>query len=369
MASIRIVENSGKFSYVARINRKGFKPQSKTFTKKADAVAWGNLMEDSLNRGVLPVAVSGELIATVIDAFIIENKPNGIEKSRLARVRETLGDVAVKALQYNHLQRWVDAFASIEIPPSPRRKKPSPLFDVVARCYAPATIRRFFFSLKAVLEWHAKKMGYTLPASLFDIDKPEAWNPKDRRLQDGEEEIILDACRYAIVKNKQRKIVGKTERVHGEFYALLISLALETAARSQELIMAEWSEFKLKLRAWDIPASHTKTARGRSIPLSSKAIAIITQLETMRVKNNPRLFHAIPYSSYKNTLLRIWRNAGIRELGFGLHVMRHEAISRWVTLNTKLTLSQIMIMSGHESSRVFLRYVKMRPHEFAHLLD
>jgi integrase len=339
-----------------RVHRKGFPAKSYTTTDKEAGRIWATEIEGKYNRGHTFVPIPSTLISEVIDDYIKFGKPSETELSRLYRVRETLGDVGVKALNSEKLAEWLVVLAKTEYRPN--------------KFYKPSTIRKFYFTLKVVIDWHARRMRYVLlEYTWLDFkDLPSAWDPSDRRLEEGEEEAIIKACRSHLVKNRFAQVVGKKERVNGRAYALLILLALETAARSQELILAEWSEFRLDLKAWNIPIEHSKMSIARSVPLSPKALLIMETLQSLASKRSPRVFHAIP-KYYKQSLKRIYVDAGVYSKGFGLHIMRHEAISRWCTKNLEMTLAQIMRISGHVSPLTFFRYDNMRAHELAHLMN
>jgi integrase len=69
--------------------------------------------------------------------------------------------------------------------------------------------------------------------------------------------------------------------------AAMAARALEflilTAARSGEALGATWAEIDLGARAWTIPALRMKAAREHRVPLSDRAVAILTQLAEARV--------------------------------------------------------------------------------------
>jgi integrase len=64
------------------------------------------------------------------------------------------------------------------------------------------------------------------------------------------------------------------------------SIALEfiilTAVRTREALEARWSEIDLAQRIWTIPATRMKSDREHRVPLSSRAVEIIEQMEKVR---------------------------------------------------------------------------------------
>jgi integrase len=64
--------------------------------------------------------------------------------------------------------------------------------------------------------------------------------------------------------------------------ALALEFAILTAARSGEVLGAQWNEFDLERAIWIVPAERMKAAREHRVPLSSRALAIMTYLEERR---------------------------------------------------------------------------------------
>ena len=50
-----------------------------------------------------------------------------------------------------------------------------------------------------------------------------------------------------------------------------------TAARVSEVVLAEWREVDMAARVWTVPASRSKTKRPHRVPLSSRAVDVLTE--------------------------------------------------------------------------------------------
>ncbi len=61
--------------------------------------------------------------------------------------------------------------------------------------------------------------------------------------------------------------------------ALALEFAILTAARSGEVLGAQWDEFDLDAAIWMVPASRMKAGRGHRVPLSARALAILKALQ------------------------------------------------------------------------------------------
>jgi integrase len=140
---------------------------------------------------------------------------------------------------------------------------------------------------------------------------------RSRRLEDGEGERLLAAC--------------------GPHLRALVEAALETGCRMGEL---------LSLQVWQIrnggkrpelflPATKTKTAEGRTVPLSSRMRAVLEmrRLDPAGEEHGPKAYvFGNEIGQRVTTVKTAWRlackRAGIEGLHF--HDLRREAGSRWV---------------------------------------
>lgn len=64
--------------------------------------------------------------------------------------------------------------------------------------------------------------------------------------------------------------------------ALALELCILTAARSGEILGMRWPEVDLEKKVWTVPADRMKAGREHRVPLSSRALAILQQLERLK---------------------------------------------------------------------------------------
>jgi integrase len=64
--------------------------------------------------------------------------------------------------------------------------------------------------------------------------------------------------------------------------ALALEFAILTAARTGEVIGAQWSEIDLDKKLWTVPAARMKAAREQRVPLSPRAVSILEGLATAK---------------------------------------------------------------------------------------
>jgi integrase len=67
--------------------------------------------------------------------------------------------------------------------------------------------------------------------------------------------------------------------------ALALEFAILTAARSGEVLGARWEEFDLERAVWTVPAQRMKAGREHRVPLSPRALRIVTDLTDGRTSD------------------------------------------------------------------------------------
>ena len=90
------------------------------------------------------------------------------------------------------------------------------------------------------------------------------------------------------------EVSGAIATVRGSNVAPVLKLAFEllvlTAARAGEVRFATWSEIDLEAATWTVPASRMKTERAHRVPLSGRAVEILTEARTLRSKHGELVF-------------------------------------------------------------------------------
>lgn len=64
--------------------------------------------------------------------------------------------------------------------------------------------------------------------------------------------------------------------------ALALELCILTAARSGEILGMRWSEIDLDKKIWTVPANRMKAGREHRVPLASRSVLILRQLEKLK---------------------------------------------------------------------------------------
>lgn len=364
MASIRKrVLKSGATTYEVRIHRAGHPDLSKSFGSLADARAWSNKTESKIDKGEkINRKAESILLSEVLSVFKAEYQPkkggplSPNEVLRLQMLAFDLGEYSVAALNHDVIKKYISTLLTTIIPPPPNRKVIHPLYNGgIERTYAPSTVRKFYYQLKKCIEWHALKEKYYLDPQLFKGHAiPAAWDgERDRRLEGDEEERLYAAARRGYD--------------YQEDTVRIIAFALETAMRAQEIFLAKWSDLNFEGRTLNIPEENVKTKTFRQIPLSKKALAILTEQQASRKENSDIIFWPWPDSNHlSRQFRRICHRAKIDDLRF--HDLRHEATVRFFEKG-KLSDMEIMKITGHTEYSTLQRYVKFRASELAFKMD
>lgn len=316
MASIR--KKSGKWQ--VQIRRQGFPQISKTFARKADAVEWARSMDAKAdrvelppNRRILDAVTLQELVeryreevvtmkrgganeAIMINAFLRDP----ICKKSLSKI----GDRDWAAYRDKRLQKITAKSLKRELSPI------SNMFTVAAA------------------EWGFEALSN--PISRLKITATD--NKRTRRLS----------------KFEELKLLNTAKEMRVSYLEPLIMLALETGMRRGELLRILDSHIDFRRRLLVVP--ETKNGYSRTIPLSLKAVKILTARQ-VEADEGGRLF-PVSENAVRLSWARVCSRTGLHDLHF--HDLRHEAISRLFEMG--LTTPEVAMISGHKDIRMLFRY-------------
>ena len=324
MASIR--KFRGKFN--VQIRRQGYPSISRTFANLTIAKRWASATEADMERKlhvVLPDNTTvGELLGRYEEEVSPLHKSHQVEKYRLQTLKEHLGDKRVSALLPSVVCKYR---------------------DTRLKAVSPASLKRELTILSSVLNIAVKEWGINLqnnPVSMISL--PKIVRGRDRRLESGEEEKLLTAS------SELRRI---------------IIVALETGMRRGEILNMKKSHIDFTRQTLLIPL--TKTDTPRTIPLSSKAIAVLR--EQLRGSENiipiaeTTLFSYMP-KNVTQAFRRLCKRQGIDNLHF--HDLRHEATSRF--FEKGLNPVEVATITGHKDTRMLMRYTHLRAEDLVRRL-
>ena len=306
MASITRRRDTQKWQ--AKIRRQGLPPISRTFRTKAEAEAWARAQESEHDRGAWRDRSSAE--STTLHALL----------DQYARdVAPTKRGAAVETLRIKTMMRDPISYYKLATltPPVVAQWRDARLASGAQR----STVNRELGLLSAVLNWARRELMIAIENPVSSVRRPPPGKARDRRLESDEEQCLFDALedRPRAVKGARRSGAYRVG-TRNPWMRPLVQLAIETAMRQGELLALTWGNVDLKPRTAHL--EDTKNGEARTVPLSSRAVAV---LDALPRTDEVRVF-PITAQAVKLAWKRACKRAGIEDLHF--HDLRHEATSR-----------------------------------------
>lgn len=320
MAQIR---KRGPSQYQARVRLQGYPEQTRTFQTKQDAVSWANERERLVLIGLASTIREADRL-TLNDALARYSKEitpwKKGAKQELARIRRwqrsPLAQLTVPNIRGVDLAQYRD----------------SRLKDGIG----PNTVRLELAVISHLYEVARKDWGLeTLTNPAKAIRKPKLPRGRDRRLHDGEENLLLDYC----------------DKTNSKILKTVIVLAIETAMRRGEIVGLSWLDIDMSARM--IYLRDTKNGESRVVPLSIRAVGTLRSL-TYDPQGRLIPLHGDNISKAFNDACVACGISGLR-----LHDLRHEATSR--LFEKGFNMMEVATITGHKSLSMLKRYTHLRP--------
>ena len=337
--------------YQAIVRKKGHPSQTKTFRAKRDAERWARQIESEMERGVFVQRTESEqtTVNNLLDRYSREVLPTlkgGYrEQSRIKALQNGLGAYSLAALNSSMIAKYRD-------------KRLSTISEKTGRMVGPQTVKHELGLLQRALKMAVMEWGIALPGGIptATVKKPGLPPARNRRLVDDEEERLLAACAEARNAWLRPVVIFAIETAMraGEIVETW-KLNKKTGKREMVSIGLQWSEVNLKKRTAHLP--ETKNGNARTVPLSSRAVAV---LEALPRNLDGRVF-GVTYEGIHQSYVRACRRAGIKGLTF--HDLRHEAITRLAEQG--LTIMELQAISGHKTMQMLLKYTHLRAEDLA----
>ena len=320
-------------NWQAKVRRRGYPVITATFDTRRQAEAWARQTEADLDRGVFELradkcleAPLGELLQRYAREITPRKRGSRSEAYRLRILsRDPIARCPLRALTARVVAAYRD-----------RR-----LAQVSG-----STVRRELAALSAVLNHTIREWEIPLPQNpVAAIRKPPENPARERRLRPGEETRLRAAMRAEV----RRDAAGRfAPGCRNGWLEPIFDLALETAMRRSEILALRWENVDLQRRTARIPLA--KNGTGRTIPLSSRAIAVLKTLPRLDERVFPVTDNAV-----KLAWQRAVKRAGIRDLHF--HDLRHEATSR--LFEKGLQPMEVAAITGYRDLRMLMRYTHL----------
>jgi len=326
MATLRKRSNG---HWQARV-RKANQSITKTFINKVDAERWAKQIEVEIQKGSYTNLMLAErtTFAEIIERYIVEVLPT---------MRGGKADyIRLKALA----RRPIAKLNMVSLTP----QKIAQHRDERLKQIAPATVIRELSYFSSIITYARKEWGININNPVSLVSKPK--NPQGRsRILDASETNAL----FEALKPTGRRSIWMLP---------LVKLALETAMRRSELLGLRWEHIDLERRT--IFLQLTKNGTSRTVPLSTHAIQILTDMP----RNLDGRVFPVTHEVVSQAFNRARRQARVQDVRF--HDLRHMAITR---LAEKLpNLIELSAVSGHKSLAMLKRYYHPNAAELARKL-
>jgi integrase len=327
MASIRKKGNS----WEARVRIQGFS-DCKSFPSKKEAQIWAGETETEMRRGSFTPRNEAEQ-TSLGDA--------------LRRYRATISPQKKGAKQeIVRIEAWLKNPLAKRRLASLRGKDFAVYRDTrLALGLATNTVRLELAIISHLFNIAKKEWGMDYLANPLDnVTRPKSSTPRDRRVDKEEEAALMEAlgtCRNTLVKP-------------------LAEFAIETAMRKSEILSLTWKNVSLSRRVAQLVTS--KNGDARTVPLSLRAVAILTALP--KTADGP----VFPISSQAldSAWARAKLRAGVGDLHF--HDLRHEGTSRYA-LSVGKNLLKLQRITGHKTLQMLTRYTHLNVDDILQDMD
>jgi len=311
----------------ARVQRSGQSSIAKSFNTKADAIKWARNIESQLDLGVLAPKQTMPRLMPMVDRYIEEVTPTKKGDSQEQYRANQFKKTKLAEMQLDKITGEVVA-----------QYRDTRLKEVSAN-----TVRLELAFLSVVFEQCRKEWGLAVSNPVRQIRMPKPGKPRQRRLEAGEEEALLAAC--------------KASRAY--YLHSFVVLAIETGMRSGEMLAVTWSNVNFERCTAFLP--DTKNGSPRTVPLSTRALSAIHALPR---SINGRLFrsgyHSI-HNAFKLALTKAQATQPDSETflrGLRFHDLRHEAVTR--LFEKGLNPIEVGMVSGHKTLSMLQRYTHLR---------
>lgn len=311
----------------ARITRRGFPAEARTFTTKREAESWATHVESDIDRGAYVSRTEAEktTLSDVLDRYMAEVSPTkrgGHEEI-----------IRLKALQRHRISKLCMAALSPKAVAKYRDQR-------LESCSA-STVIRDLAALSSVINHARREWSIAIPNPIAMIRKPPMPPGRNRVLSVCEETHLLEAV--------------EPKRNRNPYMKPLVIIALETAMRRGELLALQWTDVDLSTRVAHL--TMTKNGDSRLVPLSTRAV---TTLASMIKSSDGRVF-PVNSAAMEAIFHRARIRANLSDLHF--HDLRHTAITRLVERVSNIL--ELGAITGHRDLRMLKRYYHPKAEEIA----
>lgn len=321
-----------KAGFQVQIRRLGHPSLSKCFITLRAAQQWARQIENELDRVLFldRTEADKQTLGDILDRYAREVSP-----THKGHKNET---ICITALQRDPICKRKASALSGKLMAEWRDRR---LTAVSA-----STVNRELNLISSAINVARKEWGVHIENPVALIRRPSTNNGRKRRLTAHEAQKL-----QAVLQAGDRRPDGTFDGgARNHWMAPLVVLALETAMRQGELLKLDWRD--VNLNACTAQLHDTKNGEARTVPLSSHAVQVLSQLPR---SITGRVF-PLTKSAVQQAFHRACIRAGLTNMRF--HDLRHEAVSR--LFEKKLNPMEVAAISGHRTLQMLKRYTHLQ---------
>jgi integrase len=269
----------------------------------------------------------GDILKRYSEDVSPKKKSGKLEQQRIAKLlKDNLSQYKAAALNGKLLSQWRDM----------RLKEVSG-----------STVNRELNLIGHAINVARREWGIVLDNPISMIQRPKENKGRNRRLAWGELERLLNELEQSGRDSDGTFTAGGCRNI---WVKPIVEFAIETAMRRGEILSLQWRHINLGKRTALLP--DTKNGDSRTVPLSSKAISILSSIPR---SIDGKVFPITP-NALKLSWVRACKRCGIDDLHF--HDLRHEATSR--LFEKGLNTMEVASITGHKTLQMLYRYTHLR---------
>lgn len=323
MATFRFRSNR----WQARVRRKGYPDETKSFATRQDAEKWARALETEIDRGLF-VDISEAQRTTfgdLITRYLVE-----VTSSMKGASEDT---IRLRAMMRKPIAQWSMANLSAA--------RIAAFRDERLKEVSGGTVIRELAYISAIVNHARREWGINVPNPVQLVRKPQSPQARSRVLTDEEAAKLLQALEPTGRRSNWTKPA--------------VQLALATAMRRGELLALRWEYIDLEARTAFLP--DTKNGESRTVPLSTAAVQVLTALP----RHISGVVIPVKYFTLDAAFKRACKRVGLNDVRF--HDLRRTAITR---MAEKLpNVIELAAVSGHKSLMVLKRYYQPKAEALA----
>lgn len=316
--------------------------ESKTFDKKAQAVAWLRKTELAKAGGA---SVSPEKLRLVTFAQMFqEAEQYGLLKNSDLECKTGLlrafASAELGRINFITVKTAIESLGKLKVSYSPQGGRD------VDKPLSLSTQRKYICTFKKVVEIYAARNGYDLPYGTFAKQTlPQAWaRPRQFRVPN---DVLIKIMKALPLRN------------HKDYIDFCL-FAVASGLRLQEIRVLRFEHLDMKTHQLHLDASLVKNSNPRIVPkskciiLSKDAVDIIKRRKLDSSKDHDEVFGNMPKNeSISQAFQRAAEKAGYKEIMF--KDLRHEMMSR-LAESRKMTNAELTKLTGHANKAMISEY-------------